>query len=265
VDASDGTADSAYGGDLLGNLWRLDLTGALGNYPAPQKIATLTDAGGTAQPVTARPVIEIHPTLKKRVVMVGTGRLLDASDIASTQRQTFYAITDGTNALFNTVAPSPMAFPISRSNLQQNSNALTSVSFDPATKIGWYEDIGTDVASGGIGWRMVSDSTTLAGTVAFAAVLPNGSVCSPSGDSRVYGRDYAVGSTSVNETTSGVTAAALFVGLSGSVTDLRYLSVRGKAQLIAGTDTGALRQIKINPLTGLSMRRLNWRELQIVN
>jgi type IV pilus assembly protein PilY1 len=265
VDASDGTSDSAYGGDLLGNLWRLDLTGTSGSYPAPQKIATLTDASGAAQPVTARPVIEIHPTLKKRFVMVGTGRLLDSTDISRTQAQTFYAITDGSNAQFNTAPPSPMTFPVTRSTLQSNTNALTSVAFDPTTQMGWYEDIGTTTSSDGVGWRMVADATTLAGTVAFAAILPNASVCSPSGDSRVYGRDYASGATSIQAPNSGATTPTLFVSQAGIVTDLRYLSVRGKAELISGTDTGTVGKIKINPIGGPSLRRLNWRELQIVN
>ena len=47
--------------------------------------------------------------------------------------------------------------------------------------------------------------------------------------------------------------------------DLHYLSVRSKAELISGTDTGTVGQIQINPISGLSMRRINWRELQIVN
>ncbi len=265
VDASDGTSDSAYGGDLLGNLWRLDLTGTSGSYPAPKQIATLTDSSGAAQPVTARPVIEIHPTLKKRFVMVGTGRLLDSTDISRTQAQTFYAITDGSNAQFNTAPPSPMTFPITRSTLQSNTNALTSVAFDPTTKMGWYEDIGLTTSSDGAGWRMVADATTLAGTVAFAAILPNASVCSPSGDSRVYGRDYASGATSIQAPNSTASTPTLFVSQAGIVTDLRYLSVRGKAELISGTDTGAVGKIKINPIGGPSLRRLNWRELQIVN
>lgn len=73
-----------------------------------------------------------------------------------------------------------------------------------------------------------------------------------------------IGCTVLEPASNGVTAAALFVPQSGNVTDLRYLSVRGKAELISGTDTGTVSQIQINPISGLSVRRLNWRELQIV-
>jgi type IV pilus assembly protein PilY1 len=291
VDASDGTADSVYGGDLLGNLWRLDLTALTGNYPAPVKLAELTDASATpaAQPVTSRPSIEVHPITKKRFVMVGTGRLLDETDISSAQGQTFYTIADGTNAAFNPNGL-PLSLPYTRAVMANNTNPLcgtsadptplphpTCVTFDPTTQAGWYEEMGLDVdtpavpASGstpavpahtgtGIAWRVISDSTTLSGSVAFPSILPSSSVCSASGDSRVYGRDYATGGTTV--LTDGVPTS--YVSLSGSVTDLRYVSVAGKASLISGTDLGKVSKVEIKPLSSLSLRRLNWRELQVV-
>ena len=45
LDATDGTADAVYAGDLLGNLWRWDISATSGSYPAPLKIASFTDAG----------------------------------------------------------------------------------------------------------------------------------------------------------------------------------------------------------------------------
>lgn len=264
VDASDGTADSVYAGDLLGNVWRLDLTGT-GAYPAPIQLAALTDASANPQPVTTRPAIEVHPDTKKRFVMIGTGRLLDETDIASTKPQSFYAISDGTNAQFNSTLPPRLAFPIARSALANNSNALAGALFDPTTQMGWYEELGTDSGTG-IAWRIVSDSTTLSGSVAFAAVLPSGEVCSPSGRSRVYGRNYATAKTTVNAVdVSGKITPTLFADLAGNVTDLRYLSVAGTGRLIYGTDKGVVGLININPLAGLALRRLNWRELQVVD
>ena len=293
VDASDGTADAVYAGDLLGNLWRLDVTGT-GSYSASGKLvklASLTDASTNPQPVTSKPSIEVHPGTKKRFVMVGTGRLLDTSDIASTQGQSFYAIADGFNASFNATPIPPAttpAYPVTRAQMAANTNALIGVTFNPATQVGWYEELGVDngtpgtpaiPASGstaavpavpatpgtGIAWRVTSDATTLAGSVAFAATLPNGSVCSPSGNSRVYARDYAVATTAVKALVNGVLAPVLYVSITGNVTDLRYLSVRGKAVLLSGADTGELKPIDINPLGSLSLRRLNWRELQVVD
>ena len=278
VDATDGTADAVYAGDLLGNLWRFDVTAATGTYPAPTKIAVLADSSGNAQPVTSRPSIEVHPGTKKRYVLVGTGRLLDTTDIASTRVQSFYAIADGTNAGFNATG-APSSFPYSRTVMAENTSPLRTLTgtsaatlYDPATQVGWYEDLGVDSTTTtpahtgtGIAWRVTTDSTTLSGSVAFAATLPNGSVCSPSGDSRVYGRDYAEATTTVKSLVGTTLTPVAFVSLSGNVTDLRYLSVRGKATLISGTDTGAVSKIDINPGSGVLLRRLNWRELQLVD
>ena len=272
VNATDGTADAVYAGDLLGNLWRLDVTASSGSYPAPIKLASLTDAGGSPQPVTSRPSIEVDPNTKKRFVLVGTGRLLDPTDIASTQVQTYYAITDGTNAQFNRTFPLPppptLDFPVTRAMLANDTNALVGVGggkgFDPGTQMGWFEDLGVDSTTG-IAWRVTTDSTTLLGSVAFATTLPNGSACSPSGDSRVYGRDFSTGTTTVQSLVGGALTPSLYVSLVGNVTDLRYLSVGGKAALISGTDTGSVSKIDTNPLGSLQLRRLNWRELQGVN
>jgi type IV pilus assembly protein PilY1 len=265
-DASDGTADAAYAGDLLGNVWRLDLTTAAGTaYPAPTRIAVLADGSGTAQPVTSRPSIEVHPTTKKRFVMVGTGRLLGTSDIASTQRQTFYVIVDGNNARFNRDAdlPSGITFPVGRARLAQNTTPVTAgITFDPLTQMGWYEELGA--GDNGIGWRVTSDSATFAGSVAWAATLPDGSVCNPSGSSRVYTRDFAGASTTVLGATAAGLSPVAFVTFSGTVTDLRYLSVGGKARLLSGTDLGSVTKVDISAIPGLSLRRLNWRELPIV-
>ncbi|MDP9168822.1 MAG: PilC/PilY family type IV pilus protein, partial [Actinomycetota bacterium] len=263
VDSTDGTADSVYAGDLLGNLWRLDLTAlpGTGNYAAPIKLATFADAGGTPQPVTARPVIEVHPRTKKRFVMVGTGRLLHTTDILSTQAQTFYAITDGSNARFNTSTdlPAGIAFPITRGKL---GNGGVGKPFDPTTQMGWAIDLGNATSGPQASYRVILDATSLAGTVSFAAVLPGGDACNPSGTTAVYDLDYA-SSASQFKTTDG--SPLLFTNISSLVTDLRFTSVGGTAELLYGTDKGKVGTLATQPLQALSVRRLNWRELQNVD
>ena len=107
------TSDAVYAGDLLGNVWRLDLTGST-TYSAPSKIATLTTSGGAPQPVTTRPLIEVDPFTKKRYVLIGTGRLLADSDLGSTHRHTFFALDDGGAAAIRQMAPSPSESPFHR-------------------------------------------------------------------------------------------------------------------------------------------------------
>src|SRR5439155_24225292 len=56
INSVNGTADAVYAGDLLGNLWRLELNQP-DVLPAPVQIAALRDANGNPQPVTSRPMI----------------------------------------------------------------------------------------------------------------------------------------------------------------------------------------------------------------
>jgi type IV pilus assembly protein PilY1 len=259
LDGTDGTIDAVYAGDLLGNLWRWDVSGA-GTYPAPLRLAILTD-GANPQPVTSRPLIEVHPSLKKRFVLVGTGRLLDNTDINSIQGQSFYAIADGTNARFNAAAdlPSSVSFPITRAVLSLNATPLDltkTLGYDPATQMGWAEDLGA-------GWRVTTDPTSLLGSVAWAATLPSvANVCIPSGNSHIYARDFGTASTTLRNTDN---TALEYFSLGGNVTDLHYLSVDGKARLVGGTDLGGdPTLIPITAMSSLPLRRLNWRELQTV-
>ncbi|MEP7296029.1 MAG: PilC/PilY family type IV pilus protein [Burkholderiales bacterium] len=268
TDYSDGTIDAVYAGDLLGNVWRLDLTATSGAYPAPTKLASLMDPSVSPkpQPITARPLIEIHPTMKKRFVLVGTGRLLDSSDISNVQPQTFYTIADGSAGRFNLAAdlPSGVTFPITRAKLIENTNGLVGVTDDPAKPMGWYEDLGLTSPGVGAGWRVASDATSVLNQVAWAAILPSGDACNPSGTSRVYARDFGTAASSIGTKVGSTFTPMLYKDVGGLVTDLRYLSVNGKAVLISGTDSGELKTLDITPAGIPGIRRLNWRELQTV-
>ncbi len=265
-DRTDYTAETLYAGDLLGNLWRLDLTPASGAYASPTKIAVLTDSTGNTVPVTSRPLVVIQPKTNRRFVTVGSGKLLANSDVGNSQPQGFYAIIDGTGNLFNTAAalPAGMTFPIRNSGPDNRLLKLTDltqkITLDLATQIGWWVDLGT--ATGGSGWRVISDSTAFLGTVAFAAMVPSGEVCSPSGSNRVYAIDLGSGESVLR---NGDAIIAFNDSLSGVITDLRFYSVAGKPRLVGGTDTGAIGPLPGNWPTGTGVRRLNWRELQLAD
>jgi type IV pilus assembly protein PilY1 len=93
--------DQIYGGDLYGNFWRFDVSDPNPANWTVDKMAYLTDPGGNPQPVTTPPQIEVDlANSTDRWVFIGTGRLLDETDITNTtianQQQTLYAIRDGT-------------------------------------------------------------------------------------------------------------------------------------------------------------------------
>lgn len=265
-DRTNFTAESIYAGDLLGNLWRLDLTPASGAYAAPTQLAALTDSSGNAVPITSRPLVVVQPNTNKRFVTVGSGKLLANSDLDNTQPQGFYAIIDGTGNMFNTVAtlPTGMSFPIRNvgpgNRLQKLTDLTQPITLNLATQIGWWLDLGT--ATGGQGWRVIFDSTSYLGTVAFAAMVPSGNVCSPSGTNRVYAIDLGSGRSVLGTSTTPVPFLST---LPGVITDLRFFSVDGKPHLVGGTDTGATGPLAGNWSTTTGVRRLNWRELPLAD
>ena len=263
LDRSDGTADAVYAGDLLGNVWRLDVTGT-GNWPAPVRLAALTDINSTAVPFTTRPTIVVQPGTNRRFVTIGSGRLLHTSDINSTQPQGFYAVIDGTGLAFNTAAslPSGIAFPVLNSKLRRLTDLTQAITLDLATQIGWWVDLGT-ASVGGLGWRMVYEATSFFGTVSFAPMLPNGDACSPSGQSRVYSIDLGTGQSRLLN--SDGTRAMFLVPLQGVITDLKETAVNGVRRLYAGNDKGDVVPLPTQPVAGTGVRRLNWRELLLAD
>ncbi len=264
IDRTDGTADSVYAGDLHGNLWRLDLTASSGSYPAPTKIAELTDGSGVRLPVTSRPLIIPQPRTNKRFVTVGTGRLLHPSDSGSTQAQRFFAIIDGSGVRFNKPAdlPSGITFPIQRTDLKELTDLTQKVTFNQATEIGWFVDLG--VVAGGAGWRVISDPSSYLSFVAFTAMVPTSdSACEPNGNSRVYAIDLGTGQSRLRNT-SGDPVPFLST-LPGVVTDLRFYNVDGKARLLAGSDTGDTKKYEGDWGMDGGLRRLNWREVPLTD
>jgi len=249
-DFTDYTSDSIYVGDLNGQLWRFDLTSATGNYTSAV-IATLTDASGNAQPVTTAPLIEIHPSTRKRYVMVGTGEFLSVQDVSSTKGQSFYTIVDGTAGAF---AAAP-ATPLTRSNLQAvtTSNLTGSVTLS-STILGWYIDLGIDATSG-YAWRVNINASAYNGVVSFAGLAPTGTACNLNGQGEVYSVNYATGISVLTSAPAG------YVTFGAAVVNLKYVSTTYGAELIAGLANGQVYEVPENLSSVVTTRLLNWREL----
>jgi type IV pilus assembly protein PilY1 len=264
-DLTDGYADAVYGGDLLGNLWRFDLTEPTAALPAPVRLARLVHPTDGAQPITTRPLIEISPKDRLRYVVVGTGRLLSSEDISSRRMQSIYAIRDGNSLRPNAAVhlPAGVSFPIERNELVENTNVLTGVTIGTTSPLmGWFIDLGTSETDPPVAWRQVSEGTSFFGTVAFAPTLPTSDACNPSGTSRIYALDLSNGATQLS---IGTTLAAYIAGGEGLITDLRFLSVGGRLRLIAGSDRGRLQSVPTGGTADLRLFRKNWRELSIAN
>ncbi|MGD8542524.1 MAG: PilC/PilY family type IV pilus protein [Desulfobacteraceae bacterium] len=107
-DNLDGKVDYAYAGDLLGNLWKFDLTGnsanlwkvAYGSAADPQPLFVAKNREGHRQPITTQPDVMYHCRYKRygQLVIFGTGRYLGNDDIGDNSVQTLYGIWDWAKA-----------------------------------------------------------------------------------------------------------------------------------------------------------------------
>lgn len=259
-DYTDFTADAVYAGDLQGNIWRVDLTSSSDDYAAPTKIASLVRSS-VAQPVTTRVLVEVDPVTKKRYVLVGTGRLLADSDISSSDTQSFYAIADGTEVFgdFYTTAtlPSGYTFPLGRANLVNNTSLTAGIGSSPSSPMGWYYDLDVDSATS-IAARVNVTPTANAGIVAFAANLPNGQSCSPSGTGKVYATSFGDGKTALVNSDG---AAVASTSLNYVVTDIAIQRINGSLRLIAGNANGEVVRVPASLSGSGGTRRLNWRNV----
>ena len=199
-----GVADTVYAGDLYGNLWKFDLSGA---SPAGWKVAfsgfpLFTTPGG--QPITMRPDVTKYPT-GGFVVTFGTGRYLDIGDPTTTATQTFYGIRDdgapvdvsglvgqtipgnATGADGNTyrITTHAVGAPTGDDPIA-GDNAISRSSYD-TTKHGWYLDLPD------LGERSVSEAAIRAGRVIFNTLIPNADPCSYGGTGWVMEVDVMTG------------------------------------------------------------------------
>ncbi len=210
----DRVADRIYAGDSNGNLWRLDLDGALtANWNAPVSLLSggdpvplfvALDGNGTRQAITA-PLASAFNEDGLHTIFFGTGsfyRLNDNVVPPSPDVDSFYAVID---------RGAPM---VGRSNMMEQSilaevtayglgvRAVTANTLS-STNDGWFMDMQWKTAFGGPGpkgERVVSRAIVRGDRVIFATVIPNPDPCSFGGDSWIMelnafngGRlDYAV-------------------------------------------------------------------------
>ena len=249
--------EQVYGGDLLGNLWRFDLS----NPDASQWQLSVSEPlarfviGSTPQPITTPPQIEVDiANGVDRWVFVGTGRLLDDPDLLNTTTQTMYAIRDGTAA-----TPKTIASAVTRAST--GMAAVTSkdpLAYKPA--LGWYDDLPT-------GERIVTPVQAEASIVAYAASRPQTDPCIPGQPATLYAREYSRGgsrlqdgggsfveSLNIDEGAAGIELIAMeSPSVSTGMPDIR-LSV---TQLKDGT----LKTFRIALPALVSKHRMSWRAI----
>nr|WP_298728448.1 PilC/PilY family type IV pilus protein [uncultured Steroidobacter sp.] len=149
----DGFADTAYAGDLHGNLWKF--TGLSGT-PSATKIFEATDPSTNPQPITAAPLAGKDPSTGALWVFFGTGRYLNTGDIDDRQVQSWYGIKDEYSTL---TTKDQLVQRRILTESRQNGLSVRTVETGSAGELaglrGWYMDLVSPGANGIRGERMV--------------------------------------------------------------------------------------------------------------
>jgi len=170
----DGFFETAYAGDLKGNLWRFK---NLGGSPTVAKLF----ATHNARPITAMPLVVRNQKTDQTWVFVGTGQNLNTTDQTNMNLQTWYGLIDS-GSLVSTAALKE------RQILGSGTDARTLEAGTEAEIInhavnnrGWFINFAAN------GERMITPNTLLGGALFGTTYTPDGSNrCSPDGKSSLW-------------------------------------------------------------------------------
>ncbi|WP_332851576.1 PilC/PilY family type IV pilus protein [Duganella sp. S19_KUP01_CR8] len=211
-----------YGGDNQGQMWRFDLTAAsgainvslLGNAGVNKPITTRPDVTMCAVQVTTTTAgVTTTTTTGKRVVLFGTGRLLDVPDTSDTSVQSLYLLKDSASPITDirgsTMVKQTLSLLGSSSNI--NSYQITNNPVDLTSRDGWYFDWSVNA-----GERMNLDPQIVSGVANVVTNMPSSSsACSVGGSSNLYQvnvcNGQAIGNHPVGATLSNTSAAVGFI------------------------------------------------------
>lgn len=198
-----GTLDYVYAGDMLGNVWKFNLSSststawdAAGNRSL-LFTATYPGTPSQVQPITGGLTIALDPVTFKTWVLFGTGRFMTPGDVTSSNVQSMYGLIDeGAN--------------ISRDDLQQRSIIVAGTGSNgqpvrgfqaeeslTASMKGWYIDLLTPASGVGTpeGERVVSDAQVVGDVLVFASIIPESDACQPDGRGYINALDAFTGTS----------------------------------------------------------------------
>jgi type IV pilus assembly protein PilY1 len=259
--ATDPKITYIYGGDLLGQMWRFDLT-TQGAPPAPVRMGN----AGTTQPITVRPDVTmckvdtrdangVVTSANKVVVAFGTGQLLNSADVANKDLQSIYVLRD-TNTSFTGIwrGATMTARPLTKTT----SNAgdvykVSGTAVDLSTQIGWYSDLSTNDRE-----RVTVDPRIVTGSLNIVTNIPDASAtCTVGGKSNIYQFDVCKGTGDSNNVVGGT--------LSSSSAAVGFIVVSlpsGAKKIIATLADGTQVVLPAGDLKDPVSRRAGWRRIR---
>lgn len=261
----DGRVDYVYAGDLKGNLWRFDLSGATsGSWSVDNSNQPMFTAA-SGQPITGGLAIGRDPADGKRWVFFGTGKFMEQSDIADNTVQALYGIVDDIDG-----------DPVAISDLVERHIVATGTASNgrpirgfeastplPASAKGWFVNLDTPTAGERVVTRPLLDANAL---IVASLIPPTDMSCEAGGAGYINALDAFTG-TSLGDS---------YFDLPGSLTDedgnpipigsvdlgvgMPTLPTIIDRLLVVGGSTGNLGESPINPIVGPA-KRVSWREI----
>lgn len=240
----DHTVSRVYGGDLDGNVWRID----------PNTGTVLKVMSGTGQPFTTEP--ELTVCNGKTSVYIGSGKFIEASDMTDKTTQSFYGFVDDYENQGELSSPKTM--------LQSLAATSTSVggTDDTASARGWYFNLPEVPAAGGAERIALVDPALEGGILTFASNIPESGICLASGRSKLY--QLPVATCTVSDKYPKVKSSTV-VGLGNSlVVGIQRIKLpSGIIKILVTGSDGSLSTASSGQQTTppFGSRRVSWREI----
>ena len=180
-----------YAGDMLGNVWKFDLTSSTPASWSAKRLFTATDANNKAQPISAAVTIAVHPRTGKRWLFFGTGRYLTTSDADSSNRdvQSMYGFIDNDAVVARSDLTARRVEVTSATSNGFSVRAFEAKAALPADSKGWYVDLPDG------GERIVQDAQVVSSFLITASMVPTGSACDANGRGYINALDAFTGTS----------------------------------------------------------------------
>jgi type IV pilus assembly protein PilY1 len=267
----DGFTDTAYAGDLAGNLWRFDnLAGSTTFF----KLFEARDEQSAGQPISAAPLAGKDPDTGNRWVFFGTGRYLSEGDPLTTGVQTWYGLIDNGSTISGGRGDLLERSILAEGEINEFGVRVIEEGLveDLAGKRGWYIDL-VSPNNGAEGERMVVPNQFQGRVLIGTSRIPDASdVCRPTGRGFVMAIDPFTGGR-LKRTFFDVTLDGLFNeadklvvdGVPTIVSGVGFLSSPNKPLFIehvmqVSLDDGTTESMQTQG-SAVEARRTGWREV----
>ena len=265
---NDGTFRFVYGGDQLGNIWRMDMP-PTASTPTVNHIASLVDTALRKQPITTR--MALTHIGSNRVIYVGTGRYLGQTDLSDpgvasgvAWQQSIYAIKDivvagasPTGDYGTTIRQAASKFvQQTLINATTTTRTTSNVAVDWNNSNGWYIDLNPGNTTPGE--RVNVDPELIIGTLVLLSNIPTTSAaCTVGGESFLYQFDFKTGQY-ISNALNGI-AGQLLGGISVGQAVIQLPSGAIKDIITTADTTKTSQGVNVGAATAI-LRRFSYRE-----